>query len=234
MPRIAQHLGRIADLNDPPRFQHRDAFGHRRGRGKIVGHEQQRQSALALQCRQQHEDFATMMRVQRRHRLVADQQLRIAGQRAGNGDALALAAGELVRVSHGHVGIEADCHQQFAGFSEPRCRIADAVDPQRFAHDVANAHARIQRRIRILEHHADAFAHRAQRGAVQCGQLDIVQPHPTLRAAQQAQHRAAEGALAAAAFAQQREAFAAMQGERDIVQRGRRRARVLHAHGFGP
>ena len=39
--------------------------------------------------------------VERRHRLVADDQIGIDGQRAGDADTLALPAGELVRIAPG-------------------------------------------------------------------------------------------------------------------------------------
>jgi hypothetical protein len=44
--------------------------------------------------------------VERRDRLVGDQQLGLQRQRAGDADALALAAGELVRIAVERVGIE--------------------------------------------------------------------------------------------------------------------------------
>ena len=46
--------------------------------------------------------------VEGRDGLVGDQHLRLHGERAGDGDALALAAGELVRVAVERVGREAD------------------------------------------------------------------------------------------------------------------------------
>ena len=51
--------------------------------------------------------------VERRHRLVADDDLRPQRQRPGDADALALAAGELVRVPVDVVGVEADQVEQF-------------------------------------------------------------------------------------------------------------------------
>ncbi len=53
---------------------------------------------LALQVHQQVEDLRLNGHVQRRDRLVADDELRIERQRAGDADALAAAAVQLVRI----------------------------------------------------------------------------------------------------------------------------------------
>ena len=64
--------------------------------------EQVGQLELVLQVHQQIDDLRLDRHVQRGHRFVADDQLRTQRQRAGDADALALAAGELVR-ERGHV-----------------------------------------------------------------------------------------------------------------------------------
>ena len=57
-----------------------------------------RHAALGDQVGDQVEDLSLDGDVERRGRLVGDQQVGLAGQRHGDGDALALAAGELVRI----------------------------------------------------------------------------------------------------------------------------------------
>ena len=54
---------------------------------------------LVAQPQQQREDLAAHRGVQRGHRLVGDEHLRVERQRAGDDDALPLAAGQLVRVA---------------------------------------------------------------------------------------------------------------------------------------
>ena len=56
----------------------------------------------AFRSSEQIDDLRLDRDVERRDRLVADDQLRLAGQRAGDADALALAAGELVRIARRH------------------------------------------------------------------------------------------------------------------------------------
>ena len=64
--------------------------------GQVVGDEQIRQVQLVLQVHQQVNDLRLDRHVERRHRLVADDELWIERERARDTDALALAAGELV------------------------------------------------------------------------------------------------------------------------------------------
>ena len=73
-----------------------------------MGDEDQRQAEVALELAQQVEHLRLDRDVERRHRLVGDDQLRLERDRARDADALALAAGELVRVAVVVLGVEAD------------------------------------------------------------------------------------------------------------------------------
>src|SRR3546814_12004214 len=68
-----------------------------RSYGEIVADEKVSEAQLALEPLHQVQDLRLHRDVERRGRLVAHQELRVAGQSAGDGDALALPAGELVR-----------------------------------------------------------------------------------------------------------------------------------------
>ena len=65
-----------------------------------------------LQTAQQVQDLTADRDVERRHRLVANDQLGLDGERAGNGDALPLPARELVRIALRVLGPEADGVQE--------------------------------------------------------------------------------------------------------------------------
>ena len=80
--------------------------------GQVVRDEEEREAQLALQVLEQVDDLRLDRHVQRGDRLVGDDQLRLQGERAGDADALALAAGELVRVAVVVLGVEADDLQQ--------------------------------------------------------------------------------------------------------------------------
>ena len=65
--------------------------------GEVVADEQHREAEIALQVLQQVDDLRLDRDIERGHRLVAYDQVGIGGERARDADALALAAGELVR-----------------------------------------------------------------------------------------------------------------------------------------
>ena len=67
---------------------------------------------MLLQVFEQVDHLRLDRHVERRHRLVADDQLGAHRQRAGDADALALAAGEFVRVAAHVVGVQADGFEQ--------------------------------------------------------------------------------------------------------------------------
>ena len=61
---------------------------------------------------EQIDDLALDRNVERGNRLVADDELRLDRKRARDADALALAAGELMRIAIGHFGTQSDFIQQ--------------------------------------------------------------------------------------------------------------------------
>jgi len=65
----------------------------------LVGDEEQREAKLLLQILQQVDDLRLNRDVERRDRLVADDQFGLGRERPGDADALALTAGELVRIT---------------------------------------------------------------------------------------------------------------------------------------
>ena len=94
----AQHLPRLARLDDPPGLHHRDPIGDLGDHAEIMGDEQHAGAALALQVLDQPQDLRLGGDVEGRRRLVGDQQRGLQHQRHGDHDPLALAAGELMRI----------------------------------------------------------------------------------------------------------------------------------------
>jgi hypothetical protein len=92
-------LDEVAQVHDP------DPVGDVLDDGEVVGDEQVGQVELAAQVEEQVEDLALDRHVERRHGLVADDELGIEGE-AGDADALALAAAELVRIAPGVVAAQ--------------------------------------------------------------------------------------------------------------------------------
>ena len=109
--RFVDVVGR-AGLDDLPAVHDRDAVGEPPHDGQVVGDEDVREAELSLQAVEQVDDLGLDGDVERRDRLVADQDLGPDGERAGDHHALALTAGELVRVAAGEHGVEPDLVQQ--------------------------------------------------------------------------------------------------------------------------
>ena len=99
MARVAEQLLGRALLDDPAEVHDRDPVGDVPREPEVVGDDEDRHAGLAHELQHQREDLAAHRRVEARDRLVGDEQPRLEHHRAGDHDALALAAGDLVRVA---------------------------------------------------------------------------------------------------------------------------------------
>jgi hypothetical protein len=145
-----QLLGR-SFLRNPPHVHHDDPVGHVPHHRQVVGDEQVRQPALALQVVQQVQDLGLHRHVEGAGGFVEDDQLGVEGQGPRDRDPLALAAGELVRVAVQVLTTQAHLFEQA---DDPCAQVAarrSAVHAQRPSDDVADQLARVQRRERVLE-----------------------------------------------------------------------------------
>ncbi len=191
---------------------------------------------LALQVLHDVQHLGLHADIQGRGRLVAHQELRLRGERAGDRDPLALAAGKLVRVL-GHVQRrQADRLQQAADARfQFRFIRDDAVLHQRFADDVLHDPARVQAGVRILEDHLDTPAQLAAVGGLERGvgvlavEGEAAAGRP-VQAHQQLGHRA----LAAAGLADQGQRLAARDVEAHAVDRVEQLARLALDHPVQP
>ncbi len=162
---------------------------------------------------------AWMETFERADRFVADDEVGVERDRARDADALALAAGELVRVAVHVARLEADA------FEEPAHAVAllpaarDAVDRQRLADDGAGGHPRVQRRIRVLENDLHVPPLEPQFFRREAQDVAPAEHDPAAGRLDQAEDRAPGGGLAAAALADQAERLLAPERERDAVHR---------------
>ncbi len=127
-----RHLAQLAEVH------HGDPIADVLDDGQVVGDEQQRQTVAGLEILEQVEHLGLHADVERRHRLVADHQARIEDERAGDGDALALSAGELVRPALGGPGrVDADLVEEPVDDGPLLGVVAATPDRQRLADGVA-------------------------------------------------------------------------------------------------
>ena len=137
-----------------------DVLHHR----EVVGDEDQRQAVARLHVLEQVEDLRLHRHVERGDRLVADDQLRLGRDRAGDRDALALAAGELVRapVAGLRRGSRPTASSTSSTLASRSAFVADASRCEALGDDVLDLAARVQRRDRVLEDHLHLRAQLAQ------------------------------------------------------------------------
>src|ERR1700750_2559420 len=87
----------VADFNDLPEIHDSDTISDMFHHGKIVRHENVGQAKPILQIAQEIKDLGTDRYVERRHRFIADNQLRFDRKRTSDRNALALTTGEFMR-----------------------------------------------------------------------------------------------------------------------------------------
>ena len=98
-PRALVDLLRGADLGDPPGVEDHHAVGHGHGLLAVVGHEDGGEAEALLEASHLVAHVLPDPRVEVRERLVEEEDGRIDGEGAGEGDALALPAGKARHVA---------------------------------------------------------------------------------------------------------------------------------------
>ena len=171
--RMVEHLVRVALFHQVTQIHHAHAVGNVPNDAHVVRHKQVRQPALALQLLQQVDNLRLNRHIQRRHRLVAHDNLRIKNQRARQADALPLTTGELVRITVEMLRPQADLRHDVQRPRHPLVLVADMVNRQHFHQHVANALPRVQRRVRVLEHNLHIPAERQHFLLAQVGDVLI-------------------------------------------------------------
>ena len=177
MLRIAVDRLDRAELDDLAEIHHQHAVAEILHDVEVVADEDVGEAELALEVDQHVQHLRLDRLVERRHRLVEDHQPRPQRQRAGDVDALALAARQLVRIAFGVVvGIEPDLAQQvahaLAGFGRRQ-----AVRLGREGQRLGDGEPRVERGVGILEHHLHLAAQLVHRDAVRLVDRIAVQHH---------------------------------------------------------
>src|SRR3990172_8514786 len=111
---------------------------------KVMSDEQIRQPEFHLQILQNIQYLRLYGYIQRRDWLVTDNKPRAKSQGARNANALALPAGELMRVTAGMVILQAHLLESFMHNLHALSGRADPMNVQTFDHRFANRHARIE------------------------------------------------------------------------------------------
>jgi hypothetical protein len=179
-----------------------------------VGDEEVGETMLALEVAEEVDDLCADGDVESAHGLVEHEELWLEGKSACDIDALALAAGELVRVTVEGGGIEADGGEEFeeAGGGE---RLA--VDGEGLGEDLADAHAWVECGVGVLKDDLYLSAKRTQPTWAGDEEIFFAEVDCPGGGLDKAQEHAGDGALAGAGFADESESFAGLDVEGDVV-----------------
>jgi len=205
---VVVDLVAAAAFDDAAEVHHRDVVAEVFDDGEVVGDEQVREAELLLQFAKQVENLRLDGDVQRTDRLVADDEAGVERQGAGDADALALAAGELVGVAVSVFGFEADAFEQVFDAVVELGAFGEFVDDHRFADDASDGHARVQRADGVLEddlHFAAELLHALPRGVED---VFAVETDRAFGGGDEPENRPPDGRLAAAGLADEAERLA--------------------------
>src|SRR6185295_11507840 len=208
--RLLVNFLRCGDLLHDAVLHHDDAVGQRQGLVLVVRNVDGGPVELTVDTAYFGPRLDAELRVEVRQRLVREDQRRLDDDRAGDRDPLLLAAGKLTR----KLVLLADQLYQLHRMHDLRIgiRAGDAAHAQAEADVLGHAHVRKQRV--ILEHHPEAALFGRQRI-----DASLVEPDAAARQAQQAGDAVESGRLAAPRRTQERDELAALDGQRQLVQR---------------
>jgi hypothetical protein len=185
-----ERLGR-AELAQAPEVHDRDAVGDLLDQREVVGDEQVGEPELRTQALEEVEDLGLDEDVERRDRLVADDERRVERERAGNGHALGLAARELARAAPAvDVGIQSDGVEHLAHAPAAFLAATDAVGDERLLDDVGDAPLGVQRAERVLEDHLQRAPRVEQPAPLEADEVVALEAHGARLRARCLQHRA--------------------------------------------
>src|SRR3954471_2808560 len=211
-------------LDDLPEVHDRYAVAEVLDGREVVRDEEAREAHVALQVAHQVENRRLHGDVERRHRLVRDQQRRLDRKRACEADALALGAAQLVRVAEAQLRAQPDLVEQLRHLRVERLAAMQPLHAQRLADDLSARHARVERRVRILEDHVHVAAQRPHLATREVRDVAAAQLDRSARRLEQAHGAVRDSALAAPGLADEAEQLARRDRERDTVDGVHRRA----------
>jgi hypothetical protein len=161
-------------------------------RAQIVGDEKVCEVLFATQLLEQVHDLSLNRNVERRNRLICNNEIRIDCKRAGDADALSLTTGKFVRISFDKSLTKTNCLEQFlhALLCFPSSRQAKRFE--RLANNLANRHAWIKRCVRILKDYLEMASLFAQLSLRQECEILIAIEHAAVSRFDQTQDRACQ------------------------------------------
>ena len=217
--RSCEEGGLGGELDDLAEVHDRDAMGDVLHHREVVGDEDEAEPETGLQILEQVDDLCAHRDVEGRDGLVADQELGLDRKGAGDADALALAARELVRVAPRVAGQQAHEAEELGHPLLFRAAAGEAVNGERLGQHLADRHARVERAVGVLEDDLHLAAQAPHALARECQDIAPLEPDRPAVGIDEAQHQPAGRGFPAPALAHERERLAGREGEVDAVDR---------------
>ncbi len=186
---------------------------------QVVRDQQVGDAQTVAQLGQQVQHRGLDRHVERRGRFVEHDDPRLGRERAGDADALLLAARELVGIARAVGCRQAHTLEQRVDPAIGLRAARQTVQHQRPAQHLAHGVARVERAVGILEHHLAQAAQPFQPGAARVAEILARERDGAAVSLLEAQHQASEGRLAAARLADQPQHLAGAHGEGHAVDR---------------
>src|SRR3954453_12105477 len=222
--RVRVQVLALRKLDDLAQVHHGHAVAHVPDDGQAVRDEDDREAELALEVGEEVEDLGLDRDVERRHRLVADDQLRLERERPRDADALPLAARELVGEAAVVLRVQAHAREELAHL---RLRVLlGLVDREGLADDLPDGLARVQRRVRILEDHLHLTAQRTEVALRQVRDVAAVEDDLPGRRLEQAHDQPRRRRLPPPGLADDAEGLPLVDVERHVLDRVHDRVRA--------
>jgi len=207
-----------AALADLARAHDDDVVGDVPHHGEVVSDEEIGAARFPPQLLEEGEDARLHRNVERRRRFVEDDEGGLGREGAGEGDALLLAARELVRPPPVERLAEPDRTQHVCGTLR-RLTPAGAGEAQRPRNQLERGLARVERARRVLEDDLHRPAEAAERLGAEPEHLLAVEKDFAAALAFEAEDRAGDRRLAGAALADDREHPVGREGEGRVLDR---------------
>src|ERR1700722_11907756 len=158
MPRTGEHIRNRSKLDDLAEIHHGDPVAKMTNHRYVVRNQDVGETTSAAQVGEKIEDLRLHRNVERGGRLVEHNHIRLRRQGAGYGDALALAAGELVGIAPDLFAPEPDLLGEVAGKTFQIRDGSTFAQEHRLSDDAPDRQARIEGRLRVLEHDLEPLA----------------------------------------------------------------------------
>ena len=212
---IVEHLVGRADLFDAALVHHQHAVGQFHRFVLVVGHEDAGQVDLVVQAAEPLPQLLPHAGVEGPERLVQQQHLRLDGQCPGQGHALPLAAGKLVRIA---IGLDVQLHE-LEQIHDLRADLVLRRPPRPGPHPQAEGHVLEDRHVAeqgiVLEDETDLAAAHVAAGHVFVVELDRPAAGVGLL---QSGDDPQERRLARSGRAEQGHQFARFHGQADVLE----------------